>query len=580
MMAGRRTAQVATKLDLRSAFRHVKLKPEDSRWMTFMMRDVQGRRVAFQWKTLPFGAAVSPACFWEALQPALAAARRRGVRLLAYVDDIMIISDSPAKLDEDLMKLIEALESEGWCIAPEKTYVFAHDRLVFLGLRVDLDRAALAIPNGKIARLRLRCETAMTNERVTLESLQKIVGLLSFMMEAEPAIGLGWKGLLDAMTAAYAAPCRHVWLRGHLAMNLKWWATDGTKFLLEIVDRDRLSETRTALGATDASGDGTGGIAWRDVPAPDLEAWGAQRVDPERDWSDSDKQFTFAEALPPTLIGRSSTTRELAALLALLRRLKTAGWVRSRAAVGEPIATGGPTEEGQAYGLNLIWFSDSTAAVAAVEKLRTKGEEEALTILQSIFRFCIEHDVRVSPRWVSRELGWMPAADFLSRVVGRRAQTEWSVADLDFARIATAADLGCDALDAFATRTNTRCDRFHSRWPEAGSLGPAFSAAWEGTVWAFPPFTMAVRAVDHWMRRSPDSDRLVLVTKRELELPPTPRPSASWALECPLVDCHGRAAPGRPRAGCRPTCSDGRTNRRRAGGDRRNGRLSGSSEGQ
>jgi hypothetical protein len=154
----------------------------------------------------------------------------------------------------------------------------------------------------------------------------------------------------------------------------------------------------------------------------------------------------------------------------------------------------------------------------------------------------------IVPAWVSRDLGWLPAADYLSRVAGRRRQAEWSIPSDSFER--ACAELRVSpTLDAYASRHNAKCTAFRSRYPEPGSSGDALAAGWHRVTYAFPPFSQITLALQHFCTAGRSGDVLLLLAPprevgtmhgvrrvRELALDPSTR----------LVDPSGEPAPGVP----------------------------------
>jgi hypothetical protein len=124
----------------------------------------------------------------------------------------------------------------------------------------------------------------------------------------------------------------------------------------------------------------------------------------------------------------------------------------------------------------------------------------------------------IVPSWVSRELGWIPAADFLSRVVGRRQQAEWSIPRDVFEDTVRAFRVE-PQLDLFASAGNRRRPRYCSRYPERASEGDALSRPWpRGDVYGFPPFALLGRALQHWRHTSPQSRFLLVAPAAHPEL--------------------------------------------------------------
>jgi hypothetical protein len=529
---------VATKLDVASAFKHILLREGDVGLMAF---EVDG--VRFVWTALPFGCSQSPALFSRALEPTMQRIRDRGVQIVVYVDDIFVVAADAAALDAAALAVVEELQRDGWTVATDKVFPHAYDRLVFLGLRVDIDRQRLAVPPGKAAKLQRLTAAALGKTRVTLSELDKIVGLLAFFGEAFPAVGLAWRGLCGAAAEAKRLPGRHVWTRGLLACDLAFWSSYADK-LPAWSDHDHgIEGFLTAV--TDASEDGAGFLAWRDTAAaPDVDAWATARAGANAGRADahagraaatggeSDASGTGsmtdpwmgALPLPADAIGGSSTAREACGLLLTLRAL-----------IARKVDISGKT---------LKWFSDSKCAVAAVGNWRSAGSPLLVKNLFEIFCLCHELRIVVEPHWVSRDAEWLPAADYLSRAVGRRGQTEWAVSHsllrwaCDHLRLES-----LPTIDTFATGRNRRCARFHSTGVEPGSLGDAFASTWHGLAWVHPPYSLVSRAFLHWDRHG-DGDMLLCAPAALVRgLPRAPDREVQWPGWGRLIDIHGAACP-------------------------------------
>ena len=472
----------ATKIDIMNAFKHVRVAETDRKWLAFAIDDV-----VFRWNTLPFGLSWSPLLFQEALRPAVDKLRAEGVKIVVYMDDLFVGADNPNELDEHTCRTLEILKNEGWTVAKDKVFPWAHPKLRFLGLLVDLEERRLKVPKSKAKKLEDLCATALANpsNRIPLASLQKIVGLLAFFLAAANFVALAWRGLLGAMAEAEALPGRHVWIRGRLKQELEFWQTKATD--LTEATGVNIDVNRSAVIVSDGSESGAGALVWDSrTEAPNLQKWAAGL------FLLCDNPSLRSFALPTEALSHSSTDRELRALELTLRHLISENPTRWRSRT-------------------YFWYSDSTCAVAAISKWRSHSDQLTES-LGRIWGICIDNSISIIPHWCSREFQWLPAADFLSRVVGRRAQAEWSVSDTTFDWIIDRLREPRPAIDAFASRANTKLPKFFSRFPEEGSLGPALAERWlpsAGTYWAFPPFSQVGETIGHW-RRSPGTKMILL----------------------------------------------------------------------
>lgn len=545
----------ATKIDLANAFKNVGLTEDDRRLLCFQL----GKTV-WRWKTLNFGCAASPALFDRAIRPAVDEMRRQKIRFLIYVDDILVVGDTVAELDAAVVATIDILESFGWGVSKAKVLCAAHTHIVFLGLRVSIVDGKLRIPVSKAEKLGRLCREAAGRERVALPVLQALCGLLNFLAIAVPVIGAMSRGLYGCLSEAQRLPGRHVWRRGRLDTELHWWA-DHASSLTRWEGRVQVGpDGKVVTLVTDASADGVGGLAWKGSECPDLNEWvsatsqlmtttapppakpGEANVDPETIFrgavSDSSAPEGPKKARWPWLLAgglsaadrlESSAVRELLALQQALRNLECDGWLES------------PTV--------VVWYSDSTAATRALVNWRS-GSTRLASILTELWSTVLRLQVEVQPQWISRESGWLPGADWLSRIVGRRAQAEWSVPLERVNSVIEELRSPTPVLDAFASAANRRTTRFRSRWPEPGSEGPAFGDPWRDVTWAFPPFRMVTAAVQFWLAGPrlplvlvvPADDRAALGISLAARSGAVRRTTAVWRE--PLIDFDGSVASG------------------------------------
>lgn len=96
----------------------VPLHPSHQKYLRFALK---GR--IFQFNCLAFGLAHDPCCFTKILKVVAAFLRRQGMRLIVYLDDILIMNISKDSTKADVDKLFEFLQSLGFLINWEKSVV-------------------------------------------------------------------------------------------------------------------------------------------------------------------------------------------------------------------------------------------------------------------------------------------------------------------------------------------------------------------------------------------------------------------------------------------------------------------------
>jgi len=520
---------VAGKLDLLMAFRHVSFHEQDRRVMGFT---VDG--VLFRWRALTFGCSQSPELFANALARSLRTINMPGgATLIVYVDDILVVAPTAESLDVAMERLCRGLVEEGWYIALDKTFAYAMAKAPFLGLLVDLAAGKLRVTVAKARRVKELCDVAIAKRRATLRDLQRIGGLLAFLAKAAPEASLCRHGLNAATANAERLPGRTVGVKGQLEDDLRFWSANA-ELLPEMSYVDADGPTMDI--ATDGAGLpslGYGGIVWPGAsPAPDIDAdlgdVASFAANPRQGTVTSSGGEVYAGPLPAAVASASSSAIEVRSLVAVLK---------GYAAKHGPDAL---------RGRRVNWYSDSAVAVGSVSKWRAKAAG-LLQEVRGLLALVRKLGCRLFPHWVSREAGWQPVADALSKVQWRRDSAEWHFTREDaraVCKLATEDKWSQPELDLFAARGNGVADAYCSQWPERGNAWTdAFARSWRGVTkgWAFPPFSVAGAAL---RAACAGGLEVVLIIPRETVVPTRLRDARRVQLQPPhLIDASGHRPP-------------------------------------
>ena len=528
----------AAKVDLLSAFRHCSLTVPDQRRMGFVV----GRHV-WRWRVLPFGASQSPELYCAALASTVRALRARGVKLVVYVDDILILGDTPEELDAAVEDVFESLSADGWYIALDKAFLTVPATVMpFLGVLVDLSASTLRVSVGKANKFAAYCAAVLDHaggrlrrDVITLRELQKVGGTLAFLATASPLAGL-MRSAIDAATAqAMRLPGRTVALRGALRAELVFWRQNAGALPRLPVPRQGLQDGVAVV--TDAAGEpflGWGAVAWPgSAQAPPVEEWLAGRQ--QRPGNVAAGAVAGFGKLSWDSVRHGTMSSAALEVQALRRALR---WLHGRA-------------PGCIDGKAITWYCDAQSAIGAVRKWRSKAAGLAHET-RVLFEFCLAHGCSVRPVWVARELGWQPVADFLSRMAARANSAEWRLPREVYDELCGRFGFR-PTVDLFASPDNTLCAAYVTQHPVRGGVRvDAFAAPWHGVRgYAFPPFSQAGRMLRHLACAR--GARVLSVLPAEVPVPRDVRVVASCPLAVPLVDAVGRPAPAvcpRPLVAC------------------------------
>ena len=116
------------KLDLKDAYFFVPVADNDRKYLRF---EWAGR--AYECTCLPFGLTSAPWIFTKLFRPVLAYLRQRGVRCLMYLDDKLLLGNSPEEVKEHFNLCQKLITSLGFTINWKKTVQEPTQTIEFLG---------------------------------------------------------------------------------------------------------------------------------------------------------------------------------------------------------------------------------------------------------------------------------------------------------------------------------------------------------------------------------------------------------------------------------------------------------------
>lgn len=106
------------KLDLKDAYFTI---PMGMKSQTFLQFRWKGQ--IYQFVCLPFGLSSAPWCFTKVMRAVVGFLRERGVRMIVYLDDLLIMNQDMAEIRMQLKMVIELLQSLGFIINVEKSVI-------------------------------------------------------------------------------------------------------------------------------------------------------------------------------------------------------------------------------------------------------------------------------------------------------------------------------------------------------------------------------------------------------------------------------------------------------------------------
>ncbi len=150
---------------------HVSILPRHRPFLRFAF---EGR--AYQYKALPFGLSLSPRVFTKVVEAALVPLREAGIRILNYLDDWLILTQSRALLCEHRDMVLSHLSRLGLQVNREKSKLSPTQRISFLGMELDSVNLTARLSEER-AQSMLRCLESLQRKRaVPLKHFQRLLG--------------------------------------------------------------------------------------------------------------------------------------------------------------------------------------------------------------------------------------------------------------------------------------------------------------------------------------------------------------------------------------------------------------------
>ena len=245
-----------TKVDLKDAYFMVPIATNQRRLLRF-----QWQGTTYQFKCLPFGLSSAPWVFTKTTRPIVTLLRTLGLRMIIYIDDILIMAESEAMAREHTAASIYLLENLGFVINYPKSQLEPTQEIVFLGFVVNSITMEIKMPGEKIKQIRLEAKNLQKTEAPQAIVISRLLGKLNQATQAIPPAPLFFRNLqLCLQRALEKKGGQDYTVRAHLTApaieELKWWELHLTKWN----GRCLLTQTPDMTIETDASTTGWGAL--------------------------------------------------------------------------------------------------------------------------------------------------------------------------------------------------------------------------------------------------------------------------------------------------------------------------------
>ncbi|XP_055915529.1 uncharacterized protein LOC129948518 [Eupeodes corollae] len=421
------------KIDLSQAYFHVPISVSHRCFLRLVYNEE-----ILEMTALPFGLSPSPQIFAALTNWIAEILRKRGIRVLVYLDDFLVAHQDKKKLISQTAEVVNTLELLGWWINYQKAVLNPMQKLEYLGVTWDTMVSTISLSKKKKEKILHSIEIFLTKQLHSQKQVQKLLGQLNFATFVVPRGRLYCRQLQIFCRRFNRKPLKKQRAPPQVVVDLRWWR--GAIHMKS----DLHPKPYTNFLTTDAADTG----------------WGAQ-IDEKLlsgGWTKEQKKW-------------HSNRKELYAVYAALS-----------------------AEKHHLRNADILVQSDNRTLVAYIRK---EGGTHSLSLLALTRKLLILADrlkIRLSAQYLPGRYNCI--ADNLSR--GQRPP-EWHLLSPATNKIFNL--WGTPDVDLFASAETTVVNSYVSLdcKDRLALFSNAFSHQWDFRLgWIFPPPNLMPRVLDHW----------------------------------------------------------------------------------
>lgn len=246
------------KMDIKSAFRLLPIHPLDYPLLGFKI----GHQYYYD-KCLPMGCSISCALFekFSRLLHWIVCHLSGFDTIVHYIDDFAFLGPPGTFQSHKLLETFTSVcQQVGVPIAHDKT-VFPSTKITFLGLQIDSVALEIQVPLNKLQLALQKLRFIANQKKVTLQSMQSLIGSLNFLCRAIPPGRAFLRRLIDS-TAGLPPKAKKFKIRitAEIRLDLQVWYQFLTSFsgTAIIMESDWISSETLSLHTDAAGGIGFG----------------------------------------------------------------------------------------------------------------------------------------------------------------------------------------------------------------------------------------------------------------------------------------------------------------------------------
>ena len=417
-----------TSIDLQDAFLHILIHPSSRKYLQFHWKGKQ-----FQFRVLPFGLSLAPYVFTKILKPILKWARRKGIRISAYLDDLLIVARTEQLSRQHTQLVLDKLKEMGFLVKHSKSHLDPTQKIQHLGFNINTKDMTLSVPKDKVRDLRREATKILNKGTLSIRALSSFIGKALAMTAAILPARLKTRNLVWLKNQAlrtHSTWTASISLTMQAKEDLKWWIESLTQW---------------------------NGQTWIQQPPQEEIYTDASDLG----WGIIHNNTTIAGIWHPRDRDQHINWKELQAI-----------WH----AINLP----------QLQGKRIMVYCDNTTTIAYINKFGGTRSESLMALAEKIWTHCLQTGMTLNTAFVPSQFN---PADPPSRQLNN--QLEWSISQPTFDELDKR--WGPHHIDLFATHLNTKLPKYMS-WKneELAVAQNAMQQTWtgRGRLYICPPWNL------------------------------------------------------------------------------------------
>ena len=110
--------------------------------------------------------------------------RKQGIRLIIYLDDILLTAPTAEELTQHITLTVSLLELLGFVINYTKSQLSLVQSIEFLGFLINSVTFQISLPKDKVKSIKRECSKVLANQSITVRELARLPGKLSASIQA------------------------------------------------------------------------------------------------------------------------------------------------------------------------------------------------------------------------------------------------------------------------------------------------------------------------------------------------------------------------------------------------------------